>query len=69
MAAPLSIDQAAIDARKPRAGPLLEPAEVIAATLTTVEWRPPKKMIEPDDPVVRLVLEGLRLAGWKIEPR
>jgi hypothetical protein len=35
----------------------------------SVEWRPPKKIIEPDDPVVRLVLEGLRLAGWKIEPR
>lgn len=69
MPEPLTLDQAAIDARKPRAGPLLEPAEVIAATLTTVEWAPRQKFINPDDPVVKLILDGLRLSGWEIVPR
>lgn len=65
----LTLDQSAIEARKPRAGPLLEPAEVIAATLTTVEWVPRRKFVQPDDLEPRLIIDGLRLAGWQIVPR
>lgn len=68
MTAHCTLDQAAIDARKPRAGPLVEPAEVIAIALSMVQWTP-GKMHDPDHPAVRLILSGLKSAGWKIEPR
>lgn len=68
MVDPLTIDQAAVDARKPRAGPLVEPSEAIAIALSTVDWKP-GGLIDPDGVVVRLVLRAIHEAGWKIEPR
>lgn len=69
MTRPRTLDRDAIAARKPRAGPLLDPSEVIAAALTTVEWKPERKFVDPSDVVVKTILDGLRMAGWKIEPR
>lgn len=63
----LVIDQAAVDARKPSAGPLVQPNEAIAIALTTAEWKP-GGMIDPDGIIVRQVLSALRQAGWKIKP-
>lgn len=67
MSDPLTIDRSAIDARKPRAGPLVEPAEAIAIALSTVRWTP-GKLHGPDDTVVQLILKAIKDSGWKIEP-
>jgi hypothetical protein len=66
--APRTIDQAAVDARKPSAGPLVEPAEAIAIALSVTEWKP-GGLIDPDGVIVATVLKAIRDAGWKIEPR
>ncbi len=66
---PPSIDRMPVASRKPRAGPLLDPDEVIACALNGIphEWW--KKMpVSEHSEVVREVLNALRLAGWKIEP-
>lgn len=71
---PLSIDRMPLQSRKPRAGPLLEPDEVIAHSLNAIPWKwwrshknePP--LSETSEPV-RAVLNGLRLAGYKIVVR
>jgi hypothetical protein len=63
----LTIDQEAVDARKPCAGPLVQPEEAIAIALSTAEWKP-KGILDPDGVVVRHVMDGIRLAGWKFEP-
>lgn len=59
-----------ISSRKPRAGPLLEPGEVIALSLNGIphEWWRGLPLSE-DSIAVREILNGLKLAGWKIEPR
>ncbi|MBR1198848.1 hypothetical protein JQ574_22890 [Bradyrhizobium sp. AUGA SZCCT0158] len=69
MASPVvTIDQAAIDARKPRAGPLVDPAEAIAIALSVARWAP-GGLQDPNGTVVQLVLKSVHDAGWKIEPR
>jgi hypothetical protein len=64
----LAIDQAAVDARKPTARPLVEPAEAIAIALSLVRWTP-GRLHAPDDRVVSFVLKAINDAGWKFEPR
>jgi hypothetical protein len=64
----LTLDRTAIDARKPRAGPLVEPAEAIAIALSIVRYKP-GDLHDPDGRVVQFVLRAIRDAGWKIEPR
>lgn len=63
----LVIDQLALIQRKPTAGPLVTPAEVIAIALSMIRWTP-GRLHGPDDKVVQLILRGLQEAGWKIEP-
>lgn len=71
---PLSVDLMPLDARKPRAGPLLDPDEVIAHSLNFVPykwWRTHKNeppLSETSQPV-KAVIDGLHLAGYKIVPR
>lgn len=64
---PLAIDQAAVNARKPRASPLVEPAEAIAIALSVTRWKP-GGMIDPEGNIVRTILKAIHDAGWKIEP-
>jgi hypothetical protein len=64
----MQLDRRAIDARKPRAGPLVEPAEAIAIALSIVCYKP-GDMLDPEGRVVTLVLRAIKEAGWKIEPR
>lgn len=64
----LTIDQAAVDARKPSAGPLVEPAEAIAIALSLVRWTP-GRLHGPEDRVVTLIVQAIQKAGWKFEPR
>lgn len=63
----LILDHLAVQLRKPTAGPLVSPSEVIAISLNTVRWVP-GRMHDPDDKVVQLILHGLKQAGWKLEP-
>lgn len=64
----LIIDQAAVDARKPSAGPLVEPAEAIAIALSVAEWKP-GGLVDPDGIIIQTVLKAIHRAGWKFEPR
>jgi hypothetical protein len=64
----MTMDRAAVDARKPRAGPLVEPKEAIAIALSVAEWKP-GGLIDPDGIVVQAVLQTIEKAGWKFEPR
>jgi hypothetical protein len=64
----LTIDQAAVDARKPSAGPLVEPAEAIAIALSVAQWKP-GGMVDPDGVIIKTVLKAVHDAGWKFEPR
>lgn len=70
---PRSVDRMPVEARKPRAGPLLDPDEVICNALNSVPfkwWRDRKNvppLSETSEPV-RAVVDGLRLAGYKIVP-
>lgn len=66
---PLSIDRMPLQSRKPRAGPLLEPGEVIACALSMVPYRWSGRMLGENSLPVRAVLQALHQAGWKIEPR
>lgn len=63
----LMIDRMPLDLRKPRAGPLIEPAEAIAIALSIVPSMG-KRLLSPEGPEARAVLLALKLAGWKIEP-
>lgn len=63
----LIIDDLALILRKPRASPLVEPAEVIAIALSMVPSST-GHICSPESPAVRLILQSLKLAGWKIEP-
>ncbi len=51
-----------------KAGPLVEPAEAVAIALSMLP-RSTGQLCSPNGPAVRLVLQSLKLAGWKIEPR
>jgi hypothetical protein len=64
----LVIDHLALQMRKPTAGPLLEPDEVIACGLSMV-LDGPIQHLSPKGRLVRMVLLALKLAGYKIVPR
>jgi hypothetical protein len=64
---PVTLDLTAIAARKPRAGPLVEPDEAIAIALSILRWTP-GNLHSPDDRAVQFILKALKDAGWKIEP-
>jgi len=63
----LTLDCAAIEARKPSAGPLVQPAEAIAIALSIVRYKH-GDLYDPEGRVVQLVLRAIKDAGWKIEP-
>lgn len=70
MSIPASTDRMPTDARKPRAGPLLEPAEAIAVALSMVpDRRTQSGLLTEKSPLVKAVVDGLHLAGYKIVPR
>ena len=69
MTAPLTIDPVALDARKPRAGPLIEPAEAVAIALSMLPITAFGHICSPESPGVRLILKALQQAGYKIVPR
>jgi hypothetical protein len=66
---PLLIDQVApLLLKEPRAGPYLEPNEIIACTLNSIPyafWRQP---LSEDSIVVHTILDALKRSGWKIVP-
>lgn len=66
---PLSVDLMPLSSRKPRAGPLLDPDEVIACALSMVPYRWSGQLLSERSVPVLAVLEGLHRAGWKIVPR
>jgi len=74
MTLPTIKDRMPIEMREPSASPKLLPDEVIAMSLNSVPfkwWRTRKNeppLSEHSEPV-RAVIEGLRMAGYKIEPR
>ncbi len=64
---PVRIDRMPPEHRKPRAGPLLDPDEVIAHSLNAVPtewWR--HMPLAADSLPVQAVIDGLRLSGYKI---
>lgn len=63
----VAFDQLAMVLRKPTAAPTLLPSEVIAAVLTSVQWKP-NRFVSPDDLVIEQILSSLQQAGWKFEP-
>jgi hypothetical protein len=64
----LIINQAAVDARKPSAKPLVHYSEAIAIALTVAEWKP-GGLVDPEGIIVKAVMQAIDRAGWKIEPR
>lgn len=67
---PHAIDLMPLEARKPRAGPLLDPDEVIACALNGIPYEWWKKMpVSESSKPVREVMTALHLAGYKIVPR
>ena len=65
---PSRIDRMPLPLRKPRAGPLLDPDEVIACALNyAMQFEFWKREINCGSQVVRAVVDGLRMAGYKIE--
>lgn len=70
MSIPSSTDRMPTEARKPRAGPLLDPAEAVAVALSMVpDRRTDTGRLSEDSPLVKAVIDGLHLAGYKIVPR
>jgi hypothetical protein len=68
-ALPVIVDRMPLPMRKPRAGPLLDPDEVIACALNGVPYEFWKRMpLSATSQPVREVLNALRFAGYKIEP-
>lgn len=67
MIEPLTIDRTAVNARKPSAGPLVQPAEAIAIALSIVRYKP-GDLYDPEGRVVSLVMKSIHDAGWKFEP-
>jgi hypothetical protein len=65
----LVIDHSAVAARKPSAGPLVEPGEAIAIALSMLPAKSTGRICSPNSSAVRLVLQSIKLAGWKMEPR
>ena len=52
--------------RKPRAGPLLEPNEVIACAINSIPYAFWQHNISEDSIVVQTIIDALRKTGWKI---
>jgi hypothetical protein len=48
--------------------PLIQPDEAIAAALTVALKGIVPRMIEPDDVIVKTVIEGVHMAGWEFVP-
>lgn len=65
----LVIDQLALNMRKPSAAPLVEPAEAVAIALSMLPSKSTGHICSPESAAVRLILQSLKLAGWKFEPR
>ncbi len=64
-----SIDRMPLESRKPRAGPLLDPDEVIACALNyAMQFEFWKREINETSQVVHAVLQALKAEGYKIEP-
>jgi hypothetical protein len=69
MTLPTIIDRMPLQSRKPRAGPLLEPDEVIACALSMVPYRWSGRMLSENSLPVRAVLQALEMAGYEIVVR
>jgi hypothetical protein len=70
---PRAVDRLPLQLRDKRAGPPLDPPEVIACSLNGVPfkwWRshPSEPPLSEDSEPVRAVMDGLRLAGYSIVP-
>lgn len=63
------LDLAPLVLRKPRAGPLVDPAEAVAIALSMLPAKSTGQLCSPESPAVRHVLLAIKLAGWKHEPR
>jgi hypothetical protein len=69
MSIPVSIDRMPLEARKPRAGPLLDPDEVIACALNyAMQFEFWKREINERSQVVHAVLQALKAEGYEIVP-
>ena len=69
MTIPVIIDRMPLQSRKPGAGPLLEPDEVIACALNyAMQLEFWKREIAANSQVVHAITEALRLEGYKIVP-
>lgn len=66
---PVIVDRMPLEVRKPRAGPLLDPDEVIALALSSVPYRWSGRALSETSQPVQEVLTALHLAGYKIVPR
>ena len=65
---PARVDRMPLELRKPRAGPLLDPDEVIACALNyAMQFEFWKREIKPNSQVVGAIKQGLKLAGYKID--
>jgi hypothetical protein len=64
----LMIDLLALELRKPCAGPLVTPSEAVAIALSMLPAKSTGHICSPDSVAVRLILQALKRAGWKIEP-
>jgi hypothetical protein len=60
---PDPFDLMPLDSRKPRAGPLLEPDEVLLCALMHAGLDTPQCRL-----AIQSIREALRLAGYRIEP-
>ena len=66
---PRSIDRMPVEHRKPRAGPLLDPDEVIACALNyAMQFEFWKREITENSQVVAAVRQALALEGYEIVP-
>jgi hypothetical protein len=66
---PDSIDRMPLESRKPRAGPLLDPDEVIACALNyAMQFEFWKYEISETSQVVHAIRQSLKLEGYEIVP-
>lgn len=67
---PKSVDRMPVELRKPRAGPILDPDEVIASGLNyAMQFEFWKRPITPNSQVVLAVMEAIRLSDYEIVPK
>lgn len=66
---PVIVDRMPLEARKPRAGPLLDPDEVIACALNyAMQFEFWKREINEKSQVVAAIEQALKSEGYKIVP-